>query len=226
VKLDASKFNWIGSIASYSGVMFVAGRTGMRSIDDVRRKQVIAGSWGKGTESFTVPTLLNALAGTKFKIVMGYRGAADTDLAIERGEVDARISSWVALRTHYEKQLAAGTIAVLYQTGVKPNPDLPKVPLLKDLATSGQGRTILAFLDSSSGVGWSVTAPPGVPSDRVAALRHAFDQTVADTAFRTDAKKRKLEVTPSTGRELTDLVKQTLSIPPADLAMAKKLTGQ
>jgi tripartite-type tricarboxylate transporter receptor subunit TctC len=226
LKLDSSRLNWIGGIASYSGVMFVMTRAGVRTIEEARRKTVIAGSWGKGTESYTIPVVLNALAGTKFKIVAGYRGAADTDLAIERGEVDARIASWASLRRQDQKQIAAGKIALLYQTGNKPHPDLPKVPLLKDLATTPQGKNILAFLDSSSGIGWSVTAPPGVPPDRVAALRRAFDRTVADPAFRADATKRKLDVIPSTGQELTRLVKETLSIPPNDLAMAKKLTGQ
>jgi len=226
VKLDSSKFQWIGSIASYSGVIFVAGRTGVKTIDDARRKQVIAGSWGKGTESYTIPTVLNALAGTKFKIVQGYRGAADTDLAIERGEVDSRISSWAALRNHFEPQIADGRIVVLCQTGVKPNAELPKVPLLKDLATTPQGKRILAFMDSASGIGWSVTAPPGVPAERVAALRSAFDKMVADPAFLAEAKKRKLEIMPSTGQEVAKLVAETLSIPKDDLAMAKKLMGQ
>ena len=206
VKLDSSKYQWIGSISSYSGVMFVAGRTGVKTIDDARRKQVIAGSWGKGTDSFTVPTVLNAVASTKFKIVQGYRGAADTDLAIERGEVDARISSWAALRTHYERQIAEGKIALLFQTGVKPNADLQNLPLLKDLATTAQGKRILAFMDSASGIGWSVTAPPGVPAERVAVLRSAFDKMVADPAFLAEAKKRKLEIIPSTGQELAKLV--------------------
>lgn len=226
VKLDASKFQWIGSIASYSGVIFVAGRTGVKTIEDARKKQVINGSWGKGTESYTIPTVLNALAGTKFKIVQGYRGAADTDLAIERGEVDARISSWAALRNHYEKQIADGKIVVLCQTGVKPNPELPNVPLLKDLATTAQGKRILAFMDSASGIGWSVTAPPGVPAARIAALRSAFEKMVADPAFLAEAKKRKLEIQPSTGQEVTRLVAETLAIPKEDLATAKKLMGQ
>jgi len=226
VKLDSSKYRWIGSIASYSGVMFVAGRTGVKTIEDARHKQVIAGSWGKGTESYTIPTVLNALAGTKFKIVQGYRGAADTDLAIERGEVDARISSWAALRNHYERQIADGKIAMLYQTGVKPNAEIPKVPLLKDLATTTQGKRILAFIDSASGIGWSVTAPPGVPAARVAALRGAFDKMVADPAFLAEAKKRKLEIMPSTGQEVAKLVAETLAIPNEDLATAKKLMGQ
>lgn len=91
--LDASAFNWIGSVSSYGGIIQVSGRTGVRTADDLRRIPVVMGSWGVETSSYTLPVLLNALAGTKFKVVTGYRGAANVDLAIEGGEVDGRISS-------------------------------------------------------------------------------------------------------------------------------------
>ena len=98
-RYDARRFNWIGRISSYTGVVFVTTRTGVNTADDLKRISVVLGSWGTTTDSFVTPALLNALAGTKFKIVTGYRGAADVDLAIERNEVDARVSSWTAVKT-------------------------------------------------------------------------------------------------------------------------------
>jgi tripartite-type tricarboxylate transporter receptor subunit TctC len=121
-----------------------------------------------------MPVLLNALAGTKFKVVTGYRGAAEVDLAVESGEVDGRISSWSTLKYTKAAQLADGKVAVVMQSGLKRNPDLPQVPLIGELAATEQGRRILEFIDSDSGIGWSVVAPPGVPLDRVAALRQAI----------------------------------------------------
>ncbi len=226
VKLDARKLTWIGRLSNYSGVMFVATRTGVKSIADARSKQVNAGAWGKGSSASAIPTAVNALAGTKFKIVSGYRGAGDVDLAIERGEADARISSWVAMQRKYGKQLADGKLAVLFQTGVKPNPALAGVPLLKDLATSAEGKSILSFIDSGSAIGWALSAPPGLPADRTKALRTAFNEMVASSAFLDDARKRKFEVTPITGEELTALVTDALSTPPENVARARALLGK
>ena len=148
VPLDASKFQWIGSVSSYSGVLFVAGRTGVRTAADLRRMPAVAGSWGVETSSYTVPKLLNALADTKFKVVTGYRGAAEVDFAIESGEVDGRISSWSTLQAMKSQALAEGKLVVVAQTGIKRHPDLPNIPLVVELATTAQGRRILEFVDS------------------------------------------------------------------------------
>jgi tripartite-type tricarboxylate transporter receptor subunit TctC len=223
VPVDASKFQWIGSVSSYAGVIHVAGRIAVKSADDLRRIPVVMGSWGFETSSYTMPVLLNALAGTKFKVVTGYRGAAEVDLAIEKGEVDGRISSWSSLKFTKGAQIDEGKIVVVMQSGVKPHPDLPKVPLVGEFATTEQGRRILAFIDSDAGIGWSVVAPPRVPAERVAALRHAFDQMVTDPKFVADIQARRLDLVPSTGQEVETLIKRTLATPPEDITLMKNL---
>jgi tripartite-type tricarboxylate transporter receptor subunit TctC len=223
VLLDANKFQWIGSVSSYGGVLQVAGRTGVKTADDLRRIPLVLGSWGVETSSYTMPVLLNALAGTKFKVVTGYRGAAEVDLAVESGEVDGRISSWSTLKYTKAAQLADGKVAVVMQSGLKRNPDLPQVPLIGELAATEQGRRILEFIDSDSGIGWSVVAPPGVPLDRVAALRQAFDRMVEDPKFLGDAQAKHLDVVPSTGQEIEALVRRTVSIPREDIDAMNKL---
>jgi tripartite-type tricarboxylate transporter receptor subunit TctC len=224
--LDASKFSWIGSVSSYGGIMQVSGRTGVRTADDLRRLPVVLGSWGFETSSYTLPVLLNALAGTKFKVVTGYRGAADVDLAIEGGEADGRISSWATLKFTKAALLDEGKIVVVMQSGVKRHPDLPQVPLVGELATSEQGRRILEFIDSDSAIGWSVLAPPDVSADRVGALREAFDRMVADPDFVADATKRHLDVVPSTGQDVAAVVRRTLSTPEADIAIMKTVLAE
>ncbi len=223
VPLDARKFQWIGRVSSYAGVIHVAGRTGIKTADDLRSVPVIIGSWGVETSSYTIPVLLNALAGTKFKVVTGYRGAAEVDLAIEKGEVDGRISSWSNLKLKKAAQIKEGKIVVVMQSGLKRYPDLPKVPLVSELATSEQGHRILEFIDSDSAIGWSVTAPPGVPADRVAMLRHAFDQMVADPSFIADVQARRLDLVPGTGQEMDALIERTVSTPQSDIAYMKSL---
>lgn len=223
VPLDARKFRWIGRVSSYSGVIHVAGRTGIKTADDLRSIPVNIGSWGVETSSYTIPVLLNALAGAKFKVVTGYRGAAEVDLAIEKGEVDGRISSWSNLKLKKAAQIKDGKIVVVMQSGLKRHPDLPKVPLVSELATTEQGRRILEFIDSDSAIGWSVTAPPGVPADRVAMLRRAFDQMVADPSFIADVQARRLDLVPGTGQEMDALIERTVSTPQTDIAYMKNL---
>lgn len=221
--IDVARFNWIGSVASYSGIVYVAGRTGVKTPDDLRRIPVVMGSWGIETSSYTFPALLNALAGTKFRIVTGYRGAPETEIAMERGEVDGRISSWAQFKATRAEALAEGKLVVVMQTGIKRNPELPNIPLVPEMATTDQGRRILQFIDSDSAIGWSVLTTPGVPPDRVAALRHAFDAMVADPVFAADVKAKNLELMPSTGQELEAVVKRTLSIPRDDIAAMNAL---
>jgi tripartite-type tricarboxylate transporter receptor subunit TctC len=224
-RYDAKRFSWIGRVASYTGVMLVMSRTGVKTADDLRKDDVVAGSWGNTTDSFVTPTLLNALAGAHFKIVTGYRGAADVDLAIERGEADARVASWTALKTTRGEWLKDGRIVVPFQTGLKRHADLPDLPLMSDLATSDDGRRILEFMNSDSSVGWNVIAPPGVPADRVAALRDAFDATVRDPDFLADAQKQGLEITPGSGGEVQQVVEHTLATSPALVAHVAAIIG-
>lgn len=213
-RYDAKRFSWIGRIASYTGVMLVMSRTGVKTAEDLRKTQVVAGSWGNTTDSFVTPTLLNALAGTCFKIVTGYRGAADVDLAIERGEADARVASWTALKSTRAEWLNDGRIVVPFQTGLKRHADLPDLPLIGDLALSDDGRRILEFMNSDASVGWNVIAPPDVPADRVAALRSAFTATMRDPDFLADAQKQGLEIVPGSGEEVEGVVERTLATPP------------
>ena len=220
---DPGRFNWIGSLSSYSGVMYVASRTGVKSAADLGRIPVVVGSWGPQTSSYTMPVLLNALAGTQFKIITGYRGAADVDLAYENGEVEGRVASWVSLRAEKARWFADGSVTLPFQTGIKRHPDLASVPLFTDLAGNEEDRRILAFVDSDSAIGWSLVAPPGIPADRVAVLRQGFDAMVADPEFRADAAKRNLDVVPASGQEVEAVVKRTLAIPQSDVARMTRL---
>jgi tripartite-type tricarboxylate transporter receptor subunit TctC len=224
-RYDAKRFSWIGRVASYTGVMVVMSRTGVKTAEDLRTRQVVAGAWGNTTDSFVTPTLLNALAGTRFKIVTGYRGAADVDLAIERGEADARVASWTALKSTRAEWLKDGRIVVPFQTGLKRHADLPDLPLISDLAQSDDGRRILEFMNSDASVGWNVIAPPEVPADRVAALRGALAATMRDPDFLADAQKQGLEIVPGSGEEVAAVVARTLATPHDLVARVAAIVG-
>src|SRR5215813_6618558 len=224
-KYDARRFNWIGTLATYPGVMFVAARTGVKSAEDLRRIAVVAGSWGPTSETFITPTLLNALADTRFKIVSGYRGGPDVDLAVERGEVDGRMASWTLMKTQRAQWLRDKFVVVPFQAGVTSHPELVDVPLIGTLAKTEEGRRIFEFQNSDAGIGWSVVAPPNVPPERLALLRRAFDAMVADPEFRAEAAKRGLDVTPASGEKLEAIVNRTITTPAEALATLKTILG-
>jgi tripartite-type tricarboxylate transporter receptor subunit TctC len=222
-RYDARRFNWIGRIASYTGVVFVAAHTGVKTADDLRRIVVTTGAWGPTTESYVTPTLLNALAGTRLQIVTGYSGAAEVDLAIERHEVDARVASWTSVKTTHGKWLADGSIVVPFQTGLKPHPDLPRLPLISELAASDEGRQILEFMNSDATIGWTIVAPPNVPPERVAALRQAFDSTMQDPEFLAEAKMRGLEIVAGRGADVQEVVGRTVAVAPQAIERVKAI---
>jgi len=224
-RYDARRFNWIGRVSSYTGVVFVSSRTGITAAQDLRQVSVAVGAWGTTTDSFVTPMLLNALAGTKFRIVTGYRGAADVDLAIERSEVDARVSSWTAVKTTRAAWLNDGKIMVPFQTGLKRHADMPQLPLASELATSNEGRRILEFMNSDSSIGWNIVAPPNAPADRVAILRRAFDETMQDPLFLAEAEIRGLEIAAARGEEIQKVVAQTVATPPEAIEGLKAILG-
>ncbi len=224
-RYDARRFSWIGSMSSYAGVMFVASRTGVKTADDLRQKEVVVGSWGQGTESYNTPLLLNKLASTKFRIVTGYGGAAEVDLAVDRGEVDSRTASWTFLKAERQSWLKDGYIVTPFQTGVKRHPELPNIPMIAELANDDEGRRIIEFANSDAAMGWNVASTPNVPSDRVAMLRSAFDEAVTDPALLADALKRGLEILPTTGAELVTMVNRTIATPAESLTRLKSIIG-
>ena len=171
--------------------MFVTSRTGVKTAEDLRRIPVVAGSWGNTTDSFVTPTLLNALGSTQFKIITGYRGAADVDLAVERDEADARVASWTSVKTTRGDWLKDGKIVVPFQTGSSATRICRNLPLVERSCHQRGRPTDSHFMNSDSSVGWNVVAPPSVPADRVALLREAFDATRARSGIpRGGAKAR------------------------------------
>src|SRR5215510_10513695 len=224
-KYDARRFNWIGTLASYPGVMFVAARTGVKTAEDLRRIAVVAGSWGPTSETFITPTLLNALADTRFRIVSGYRGGPDVDLAVERGEVDGRMASWTLMKIQRAQWLRDQFVVIPFQAGVSSHPELADVPLIGTLAKTEEGRRIFEFQNSDAGIGWSLVAPPNVPPERLALLRRSFDDMMADREFRAEADRRGLDVTPARGEALTAIVHRTIGTPPEALVTLKSILG-
>jgi tripartite-type tricarboxylate transporter receptor subunit TctC len=169
---------------------------------------------------------MNALIGTKFKLVTGYPGGNEVNLAMERGEIDGRASnSWASWKSTRPDWVAEKKINVLVQIGLKRAADLPDVPLLLELAGNDTDRAMLTFLSADTGIARALVTTPDTPPDRVAALRRAFDETMRDPDFLAEAEKAKMEIEPLGGEESQKIADSIVNTPPAVVARAKALLG-
>ncbi|HSR56444.1 MAG TPA: hypothetical protein VLN73_09375, partial [Alphaproteobacteria bacterium] len=169
------------------------------------------------------PRVMNAILGTQFKIIQGFQGAGQMNLAIERGEVQGRgsntLASWAATAPDWVKN---NKLVHLVQFGPKPDPRIPDVPLVQTLATNEEDRKVLSILSALPTIGRPIAAPPGVPAERVKALRAAFDATMKDKAYLAEAKKLKMEINPTSGEELAKTVSSVMNFPAPVIAKFAK----
>jgi len=200
LKADVTKFNWIGRILSNSAVLFSWHDAPVKTIQDVFTKELIVST--SGAASKLNWTVLNNLLGMKFRIITGYKGTADSRLAMERGEVNALSMPWSLLKIEGAELLRDKKINLLLQTGAEKHPELPQVPRMIDLARNDAERKVLELFSSPSTIGRSVLAPPGLPKERVVELRAAFMASIKDPALLADVKKFKLELDPLPGEAL------------------------
>lgn len=221
---DVTKFNWIGRMGTRLSVGLVWHTTGVKTIEDAKKTEVIMGATSPTATSAMVPLALNAFAGTRFKVVNGYQGSADMYLAIERGETHGLgIAGWLDLTGPRADWVKDGKVAVLYQIALKRHPDLPNIPVLADLASNGDDRQILALLASTEDMGRSFVSGPNIPAPRVDTLRAAFAAMMADPVFLADAQKRQLDIDFMHGKDLQGLVQNVGAFPPDVAAKAKKV---
>ncbi len=220
VQYDLRKFHWIGSPADEVNVLWVWHTTPVKTLEDVRKREVALSSTGQGSPNYFLPRILNQLYGTKFKVITGYPGANEADLAIERGEVAGRVSGWTGLKNTGD-WVAAGKTNVLVQQGLRKAPELMDKPLLPDLSKNDVERQVYEFLSLVPALGRPFFMPPGTPPERAAAIRQAFETTMKDPAFLEEARRSKLNVAPLTGDDMTRIVAKSFSVPANVLATAR-----
>ena len=224
VKFKSNQFTWLGNVVESNAVIVVRSDAGINKLSDLKSKQVIMASSGKGSQTFLMPKLLNALYGAKFKIVAGYRGSRKMQLSVEQGETQGVSLTWLAWSTARPEWFKKGGFAKpIVQIGNAKDRELPNVPLFSDVVKSKSDKAIVAFMASMGPIGRGLAVPPGTPADRVKALRTAFDNVVADPAFIASAKKRRLQVTPLTGAQVQKIVNDALKVSPDTVKRARKL---
>jgi tripartite-type tricarboxylate transporter receptor subunit TctC len=221
IQFDVRKFNWIGNMVVVNNITFVWAATGIRSIDDAKQRVVVLGSTGASSPSVLYPQVSNNLFSTKFKIVSGYPGGGDINLAVERGEVDGRGSdSWASMKANNPTWISERKVNILYQVGPRREADLD-APLWSELAQNDEQRQILDVLSGDVAVGRPILTAPDVPAERVKALRAAFDATLKDPKFIAAAEQARMYLNPMGGEELQQIVGRIVSPSPAVIAKVK-----
>jgi len=226
VHYDAAKFTYIGRAATSNNVFMMWHTAKVQSIADAQRMEATLGGTGPGSIAETVPKLLNALIGTRFKIISGYPASTEAMLAMERGEVEGSSTSWTAVKVGRSAWLRDKKIRIFLQTAPERTAELPDAPSVTEYGATEADRQVTYLYASGSAVGRSLLGPPGIPADRVEALRTAFAAMTQDADFVAEVKKLNIDLEPLPGTAVQALVEKTLSIPQAVRERAKLAFGR
>jgi tripartite-type tricarboxylate transporter receptor subunit TctC len=211
---DATKFTWLGSGASDLTVCGLLGNPKVKTMADARQTEFTLGGLGPGSDEDMYAKILRKLLGLKIHLVSGYPGGAELILAVERGELDGRCGwAYSSIKISKPDWVAEKKIKLLNVLALERSPELPDVPAIMEFATSERQRQIFKFVLNAQTLGRPFAAPPGIPADRAAALRKAFDATMADPALLAEMKAKKLDVEPIRWQSIETLLKDLYATP-------------
>jgi tripartite-type tricarboxylate transporter receptor subunit TctC len=215
VRFKTAELNWVGRVDSLINIVMMWHTSKVKTIADAQRIESTLSGTGAGSTVSIYPTVLNNVVGTKFKLVMGYRGSNEAMLALERGEVEGHSTAWAAVKVAKPNWIADKTVSIIVQFALRRDPELAEIPTAVELARNEEERQVPAAVMSASEVGTAFFTTPGVPPDRLAGLRRAFEATMHDPEFRAEAERVRLGVSPMSGEELQKLVAQVSGLSPA-----------
>ncbi len=226
VRFDVAKFQWLGSIGLSNLTIAFWRDSGLTSIDDAFKREIVMGATGAGSGTFLYPNAMNKLLGTKFKIVTGYRTGAEVDLALQRGEVQGRggVSYSNVVQLHPDL-VRAGKFLFVAQIGLERDRAMPDAPLITELARDDEARQVLRFISTPVKLGRPYFVAPGVPADRVSILRKAFEATMENKAFLAEGDKQALDIQPVGWSEVEKVVLEMVGTPPSVVAKTRELVG-
>jgi tripartite-type tricarboxylate transporter receptor subunit TctC len=211
---DPTRFNWVGSPSRETGILIVWHTVPVNVVQDLTVREITLGTSSANATSSFYGRVLNSMLGLKMKLIRGYQGSNESFLAMERGEVDGYAAAfWNTLKSTRPDWLRDRKIRLLVQYGAEPSPELPGVPFARDLAAAEDDRILLDFANAPLAFGHPFVLPPGVPADRVAAWRRAFLDTYRDPAFIAEAAKQQIEIDPSTGEQLQEILQRAYAAP-------------
>jgi tripartite-type tricarboxylate transporter receptor subunit TctC len=218
-----SKVHFIGNMATLNSVIAMSGNSPVKTLADMKTKQAVLGAAGVLSQTYMVPALLNHFNGAKFKIVLGFQGTSQMDLAIERGEIDGRGGQWKSFVVSRPDWIKSGKIFPFLQIGMEEDEEMKGAPMLTSLASDDTQRAIYRLLSQSPRLSRAVWAPPEIPPDRTAILRKAFAATMEDQAFLAEAGKSKLDITPTPPEAVQQAVREMADTPKRHLDALRKI---
>jgi tripartite-type tricarboxylate transporter receptor subunit TctC len=215
-QFDATRMSWLGTPTSEVAMYLVWHTSKIKSLQDAQRQEMVVGGAGAASTPVFYGRIFNQILGLKARFVNGYPGQNEILLAMENGEVEAMTSPfWSSIRTARPDWIPQHLVRVLFQYGQKPLPDLAGVPFALDLVTSEADKILLRAASAPLVLGRPFAAPPGVPAERLAALRAAMMATFQDPAFQADCAQQRLECSdPKSGEEIASLIGMAYAIPP------------
>ena len=225
VKYDMSKFISLGSANQTNVIVVLRSNSGISKWSQLKTKEVVMGSTGRGSTGFMIPKFVNAMLDTKMKVISGYKGSSKTGLAVEQGEVNGAAFNWLFWKSKYDRWFQGDNphARAILQVGHFNDPDLPDVPMLGDLV-SAEHKPIVTFVGLLGLIGRGLAVPEGTPADRVKILRAAFDKMIVDPVFVADVKKRKLRVIAASGPEIDKVIADAVAgAKPEVVAAARKM---
>jgi tripartite-type tricarboxylate transporter receptor subunit TctC len=223
VRFDPVKMVWIGSTNRETQVSYMWHTAPVKAFTDIGKTEVVTGAQAPGTTQYDYPTLANAVFNYKFKVVTGYKSTQDIHLAMERGEIHGNgATNWTTLLALNGSWVKEKKVNVIAQWALRKHPDLADVPMVLDLAKTDADRAALELLIARLEYGRPYFVPPGVPEDRVQALRRAFDATMKDPEFLADATKFSLEIDPLTGEQVQEVIARVIRTPEPVAARVRK----
>jgi tripartite-type tricarboxylate transporter receptor subunit TctC len=214
-RFDPTKMSWLGTPTRETNVCVAYHSATVKTVKDLYQHELIMGDVGPGSGTRVYPKALAGLLGMKFKLVGGYKSSADVMLAMQREEVQGICESFDSIRSRRPDWLAKKTVNILFQGAAEANPELPGVPLIQEFARNTEERQAIDFLYAGQGIGRPFVAPPGLPPERLAMLRKAFDATMKDPEFIADVKRQKLDLDPIDGEKLGALIDRVYATPKA-----------
>jgi tripartite-type tricarboxylate transporter receptor subunit TctC len=227
VQFDGRKFNWLANMNSDVDTCIVSPASGIRTISDFYVKQAVAGASGVGAQSYSFPIAYQKILGMKFKVISGYSGTPDRIIAMERGEVNSACGITIStFRSQVAGFARAGKVVLIAQAGLHKDPRYPNLPNMLDQAKTPEAKQMLQALLAPLELGRPIAAPPGTPADRVALLRKAMTETLADPDFQALARKFRIDVQSMTGTETAKAVDTMFEASPAAVAQLKLIIGE
>lgn len=226
-KFDPLKFSWIGSIDQFTPIGIAWHTTGIRSIEDIKTKPLIVGTSGGGLTDSIYSRLLNGMIGTKFVQIAGYKGSTETAMAMERGEIPGYVGwYWAGMKRTKPHWIEKKLVTVFMQFGIDKNPEIPEVPWIFDVLKNPDDRQIFRLILSNLALARPYAGPPGIPGDRLAALRTAFEATMKDKDFLAAVKKSGNNVRPYSGQQIDTLLAEVAKTPPALIKRVQKVVKE